>query len=505
MRRRIVVLGDVLLDRDVHGSVNRIAPDAPVPVLDAERSVERPGGAGLTALLCAAADLEVQLIAPIAGDEAGRRLQNRLSSYVTVLPLGHQGATRIKTRLRASGQCLLRLDEGGPGGPVDPPVDVVAQALAAADVILVSDYGAGTTQHPEIRRLLTRAAVRTPVLWDPHPRGAEPVPGCLLVTPNLAEAGTAVAALGVASSGADPQPDALAEELCRGWRARAVGVTAGAEGAYLAQSGSETLFVPAQVVIGGDPCGAGDRFAASVAVSVARGMVLSEAVVQAVEDASAWVAAGGTEAFDGRPLAGGPARSATPSTAPEPASPEHLPTADPALLPGPRTRPGSPAIGWEFVEQHVAGVRAQGGRVVATGGCFDLVHVGHIACLQAARRAGDTLIVLLNSDASVRRLKGPERPVVPEHERAEVLAALECVDGVVIFDQDDPVLALDRLRPDVWVKGGDYGGAPMPEADLVRGWGGRVLLLPYLTGRSTTALLERADPDARDYHLEETR
>jgi D-beta-D-heptose 7-phosphate kinase/D-beta-D-heptose 1-phosphate adenosyltransferase len=484
MSHTIVVLGDVLLDRDVHGGVNRIAPDAPVPVLDAERTVERPGGAGLTALLCAAPDLDVRLIAPMAGDEAGHRLQDLLSPHVTVLPIGHRGGTRTKTRLRASGQCLLRLDEGGPGSPVDLPVDAVAEALAAADVILVSDYGAGTTKDPEIRRLLTRAALRTPVLWDPHPRGGEPVPGCLLVTPNLAEAGGAPA-------GAGPDPDELAEELSRRWQARAVCVTAGAGGAYLAQSGSEVLFVPARLVTGGDPCGAGDRFAASVAVSVTRGRVLSEAVAQAVEDASAWVAAGGTAAFDGLP----------------PADPEPGHRASPAsaLLPGPRAREGGSALGWTLVEQHVAEVRAAGGRVVATGGCFDLLHVGHIACLQAARRAGDTLIVLLNSDASVGRLKGPERPIVPEHERAEVLAALACVDGVVVFGEDDPVLALDRLRPDVWVKGGDYGGAPMPEADLVRGWGGRVLLLPYLSGRSTTALLERADPDARDYQLEETR
>jgi rfaE bifunctional protein nucleotidyltransferase chain/domain len=151
----------------------------------------------------------------------------------------------------------------------------------------------------------------------------------------------------------------------------------------------------------------------------------------------------------------------------------------------------------DSVERLIADVRARGGQVVCTGGCFDILHVGHIACLEAARRAGDALIVLLNSDQSVRRLKGPQRPVVPEQERARVLRALESVDAVVVFDEDDPRVALDRLRPDIWAKGGDYGGARLPEADLVRSWGGRVLLLPYVDGRSTTSILTRSDQEVR--------
>ncbi len=139
----------------------------------------------------------------------------------------------------------------------------------------------------------------------------------------------------------------------------------------------------------------------------------------------------------------------------------------------------------------LARVRAAGGTVVATGGCFDVLHAGHVACLEAARRLGDALVVLLNSDASVTRLKGPGRPVNDEVDRARVLAALDSVDAVVVFSEDDPRAALEQLRPDVWAKGGDYGGAELPEAPLVRSWGGRVVLLPYLDGRSTTAVLAR--------------
>jgi rfaE bifunctional protein nucleotidyltransferase chain/domain len=138
-------------------------------------------------------------------------------------------------------------------------------------------------------------------------------------------------------------------------------------------------------------------------------------------------------------------------------------------------------------------VRAEGGTVVATGGCFDLLHAGHVATLEAARALGDCLVVCLNSDDSVRRLKGPSRPLVPQEDRARVLAALECVDEVVVFDEDTPVEAIRRVRPDVWAKGGDYAGADLPEAALLREWGGQAIVLPYLTGRSTTSLVARAN------------
>jgi rfaE bifunctional protein nucleotidyltransferase chain/domain len=140
----------------------------------------------------------------------------------------------------------------------------------------------------------------------------------------------------------------------------------------------------------------------------------------------------------------------------------------------------------------VEGVRAAGGTVVATGGCFDLLHAGHIATLRAARQLGDCLVVCLNSDRSVRRLKGPSRPLVPAPDRARVLAALEYVDQVVVFDEDTPVEALRRIRPDVWAKGGDYAGAQVPEAAVVEEWGGQAVVLPYLQGRSTTRLVENA-------------
>jgi rfaE bifunctional protein nucleotidyltransferase chain/domain len=146
----------------------------------------------------------------------------------------------------------------------------------------------------------------------------------------------------------------------------------------------------------------------------------------------------------------------------------------------------------EPVEHLLARVRAAGGTVVATGGCFDLLHAGHVAVLQQARALGDCLVVLLNSDASVRRLKGPTRPLQPQDDRATLLRALGSVDAVVVFDEDTPVAALERLRPDVWAKGGDYALADLPEAPVLAQWGGQAVVLPYLDGRSTTALVSGA-------------
>ena len=458
MTLRITVVGDLVLDRDIVGRADRICPDAPVPVVDVDTVQESPGAAGLAALLCTAPDIEVSLIAPVADDAPGHRLAAMLGRDVDLLALPHEGATRCKTRIRSAGQSLVRIDAGGTGFPVKPPLSAVRAVLDGADVVLVSDYGAGTTRESGLRGAIADAARRGTLVWDPHPRGGGPVPGAVLVTPNLAEAAAAVGPGADVDSGLPRSPDAIAAALHRRWQVRAVCVTAGARGAFLAMASSEPLFIPAPEVLQRDPCGAGDRFAATAAQSLARGAVLSEAVVDAVTEASAWVAADGATGFRSR-------RAAEAGGAP--------------------VGPGS-------VDQVIARVRARGGTLVATGGCFDILHAGHVACLSAARRLGDALVVLVNSDESVRRLKGSSRPVVTAADRVRVLEALSCVDAVVVFDEDDPRVALDRLRPDVWTKGADYGAQVLPEADIVRSWGGRVVLLPYLDGPSTTSILQRS-------------
>jgi D-beta-D-heptose 7-phosphate kinase / D-beta-D-heptose 1-phosphate adenosyltransferase len=455
----LVVVGDALLDRDLEGTADRLCPDVPVPVVDEPITRSRPGGAGLAALLAAGDGAAVTLVTAVARDPAGRELATLLDAAgVEVVDLGLEGRTPEKVRVRAGGHAYLRLDYGGRrGGAIGPLPAAALAATSSADAVLVSDYGRGMTGATDVRALLTARARDVPVVWDPHPLGAAPVPGVRLATPNADEAARQVDDV----AGDDLRAvTARAGRLRDRWHAGGVVVTLGHRGALLVGTDGTPLAVPAPPVDDGDPCGAGDRFAALAALRLAAGALPSEAVVDAVAGASAFVAAGGA----GAAMAPGDVGSDAPRG------------------------PG----GSTDAEALARCVRARGGTVVATGGCFDLLHAGHVAVLAAARRLGDCLIVCLNSDASVRRRKGPGRPVVGQQDRAAVLASLAAVDAVVTFDEDTPAAVLGRLRPHVWAKGADYAAADLPEAAVVERWGGQAVVLPYVPGRSTTALLARS-------------
>ena len=437
-------------------------------------------------------------------------------------------------------------------------------ALARARAILVSDYGLGVAAQASIRQAVAALTASRPVVWDPHPRGADVVPGVALVTPNASEAGVNAGAVLSVVAGA-------ARRLLAGWRASGVAITLGRRGAVLlADPHGTPVVVDAKTVSHADACGAGDRFAATATRLLATGAALPDAVTGAVAAATEFVSTGGASLVDrvcSRPgllggtvgvgfpaappagvgMAGGrhldgngsrPAEGSRPGgrTAVDKGA-EELGAANrrrrlglvgngatlqtgpsgngaaPKADPGGKRRGPSGASGaarsrpsrevaapgtaatqdsHDRAEQVAAAVRAAGGTVVAAGGCFDILHAGHVALLQAARAQGDCLIVCLNSDASVRRLKGPRRPVQPEADRAAVLTALECVDAVAVFEEDTPEAVLRRLRPDVFAKGGDYEGAPLPEAAVVADWGGQAVLLPLLEGRSTSNVLKEA-------------
>ncbi|WP_206785597.1 PfkB family carbohydrate kinase [Amycolatopsis sp. MtRt-6] len=449
----LVVLGDTLLDVDAEGTAERLCPEAPVPVVDLTARRRRPGGAGLAALLAARSAAEVVLVTPLGDDEGGHALTGLLEPDVTVLPLPLRGATVCKTRVRAGGQSLLRLDSGDGTATTDPLPARVRDVLADAGAILVADYGRGLTRNPDVRRLLRELAERIPVVWDPHPRGAQPVPGTRLVTPNLAEARAVLA-------GHD-EPAELAKLLRGHWHADAVAVTVGSRGAVLADGlGETTVPIPAAARTPGHPapdtCGAGDRFAAAATAALLGGADTTEAVVTAVEAAARFVATGGATA---------------------------LATND---GPVPDPQPATDAFG--LAER----IRETGGRLIATGGCFDLLHPGHVSLLRQARALGDALVVCLNSDASVRGLKGPGRPLVRDRDRARLLTALSFVDAVAVFDEPSPTAVLERLRPDVWVKGGDYADADLPEREVVERHGGEVVLVPTVPGYSTSRLVAAA-------------
>ena len=465
-RAALVVVGDALLDRDLDGRAERLAPDAPVPVVDDPAELRRPGGAALAATLAASFDgREVVLVTALAGDEAGSALRRLLElAGVEVADLGLAGQTPEKIRVRADGRALLRLDRATRPGTVGPLNRAGRRALEGAPAVLVADYGRGVAAEPRVRAALAALPARRPLVWDPHPRGPAPVPGARLATPNRAEAaGFAAQVPGTGLAAVTARARLLAER----WAAAGVAVTLGPGGALLVEGAGAPLVVPAPAAVGGDPCGAGDRFAVTAAGLLGDGALPSEAVAGAVAAAAAFVAAGGAATVRLDPAV--PAPPGVPGT------------------------PASPPAGGDPLERALdltAAVRASGGTVVATGGCFDLLHAGHVATLRSARALGDCLVVCLNSDDSVRRLKGPERPLVRQADRAAVLEALGCVDAVVPFDERTPEAVLRRLRPDVFAKGGDYALADLPESALLASWGGQAVVLPYLEGRSSTQLMK---------------
>jgi rfaE bifunctional protein nucleotidyltransferase chain/domain/rfaE bifunctional protein kinase chain/domain len=461
---RIVVVGDVMLDVDLSGEATRLSPDAPVPVVDVSGVRRRAGGAGLVARMLAQDGWPVTLVTVLGDDDAGSQLRAHLAGVRLVA--GSSGyPSPVKTRVRAGSHPVVRFDQGCEKTPVPDVSPAMLRAVEKAGVVIVADYGRGLAANPQLRDLLSRLAEDVPVIWDPHPSGPEPVPGVAVVTPNISEATKAVqSGAGSVSTSGDPAA-AVAAVLLERWRSQAVLVTKGEEGAVLVQQGDASpRTVPAPRVEAGDPCGAGDRLAASLAVHLLAGRDLPEAAALAVHDAADFLAAGGVSAL------------------PDTAEPDAV-AGNPRPAPVPSRRTTEPLL-------LARSVRESGGKVVATGGCFDLIHAGHIRSLAAARELGDCLIVCLNSDDSVRRLKGPERPIIGQLDRAELLLAMECVDAVMVFDEDTPEAALDRLRPDIWVKGGDYKGARLPEADLVESWGGRCLTVPFHPARSTTGLAD---------------
>jgi D-beta-D-heptose 7-phosphate kinase/D-beta-D-heptose 1-phosphate adenosyltransferase len=476
-RPGIVVVGDSLLDCDVEGIAERLSPDAPVPVLEERTSTTRPGGAALTASLAARDGESVTLVTALGEDAAAEELRGLLVHVgVQIIRVTSGGPTPEKIRLLAGRQPLLRLDRGGAPTRVGRLPDGALRAISEAGIVVVSDYGRGMTGREELAETLRQR--RRPTLWDPHPRGNIPVAQATLVTPNLSE-------LRSAFPGTIDGMHSIVERTAtarRRWRAQSVVTTLGVDGAVLVDGDGPPLVVPARAAATGDPCGAGDRFITSVAALLLHGCLLSEAVTEAVDIAGRFVADGGARALSfshPRPSRAGIAAAAGSATLDRPA--ESLPGAATTGEAGPPS-----------AERLAASVHAGGRRLVVAGGCFDLLHAGHAALLESARRLGDCLIVALNSDASVRRLKGPGRPVVTQRDRAALLNALACVDAVAVFDDDTPDELLRRLQPSIFAKGGDYSARVLPEAAILEEWGGQAVVLPYLSGR-----FQHRPPEAR--------
>lgn len=442
----VVVVGDVLLDIDTVGTARRLSPDGPVPVIDVVTETPRPGGAGLSALLLKESGITTTLVTLMSDDESSVQLTETLEG-VELVAGNSAHPTPVKKRLLAEGHVVTRMDHNCSSTVPSPVTEEMLAAVRGAGAILVSDYGRGLTSDPNLRAALREVATKIPVVWDPHPNGAVPVEGVTAVTPNLTELRAAVSQDVGEHRGLSHAAAALLDQ----WPARSVIVTLGAKGAAMFDRDALPQYVPAVASPSSDACGAGDRFAGALTAQLATGSPLAIAVDTAVQEAGTFLARGGVAAL------------------------------------GEETGTELP---FDDLDARIAEVRKREGTIVATGGCFDLLHAGHARTLQAARRLGDMLIVCLNSDRSVSRLKGPERPIVAQEDRVELLESLECVDAVIVFDEDTPEAVLQQLRPDLWVKGGDYDMDSLPEAELMRSWGGEAVTVPYHPARSTTRLVQ---------------
>jgi D-beta-D-heptose 7-phosphate kinase/D-beta-D-heptose 1-phosphate adenosyltransferase len=464
----VLVVGDLMLDRYLEGAVRRISPEAPVPVVSLQREWECPGGAGNVAASIAGLGADVTCAGVVGRDESGARLRHLLGAMgVKDLALVERDGVQTVTKTRVLApdhHQLLRLDVDGHR----PAYEEAAQELIATLVpqigrhqaVCLADYEKGALPVPVVRAVIDAARRQgVPCLVDPKKEDFSAYAGATVVTPNLAEAERAVGRpLGSADDVAEAALE-LRQRLNLDWTL----ITRGPDGMSLAGRDGVSHF-PAEVREVADVTGAGDTVIATLSTCLGSGWDMAEAC------RLAGVAAGLAVSKPGAYVVRA------------------------AELEKACTGGSYKVVDWDTAVARARDHRRGARRVVFTNGCFDLLHAGHLHCLEQARRLGDVLVVGLNSDASVKMLKGPERPVIGEAQRAALLAGLACVDLVVLFDELTPESLIRDLEPDVLVKGGDYDPATIVGADLVRARGGRVVAVPVVKGLSTTAILQRTKP-----------
>jgi D-beta-D-heptose 7-phosphate kinase/D-beta-D-heptose 1-phosphate adenosyltransferase len=466
---RILVVGDVMLDRYIWGDVERISPEAPVPVVRLAHRSEQPGGAANVAMNIAGLGAQVTLCGFAGQDEDRSALEACLekagvTSKLTTVP-GHP--TTSKLRILGGQQQILRLDvertQGYSEQAFDDLLTGIRAVLPAVGAVVLSDYAKGVLSEEVCHAVIGAAREQgTPVLVDPKHRDFSRYRGATTICPNLQELSVAT---GIPAKETAPLLAAAAAML-PGLQLDYLTVTLSEKGIAVVRPASTRTFpaVARQVF---DVSGAGDTVIATLALSLASGLAIEAAVSLANIAAGIVVSKVGTV----------------------PITRNELIT---SLMPEIELQASEKLLELPQLQMRVNAWRSKRERIVFTNGCFDLLHVGHITLMEDARRQGDRLIVAINSDASVSELKGPTRPVVSERDRGRVLAALAAVDAVIVFGEPTPLELINVLKPDVIVKGGDYVEDTVVGAKEVRGWGGIVKIVPTVEGFSTTRLIARA-------------
>jgi len=467
----VLCIGDVMLDRYIYGAVERISPEAPIPVLRIEQQRCMLGGAGNVAVNLAALGTLPRFVSVVGDDDAGAQILRELveRNLAESCHMATEGgrSTSVKTRYVAGNQQLLRADSEtiAPIGP-ESLEQLLAASLALleeARCVVLSDYAKGVLTEDVLQSVIGAAtAAGRPVIVDPKGCDYRRYRGATVVTPNRRELALATS-LPVRN---DAEVEAAARRVIETCGIGAVVATRGEEGMSVIPADGPALHLPAEAREVFDVSGAGDTVIAVLSAALGAGLALGEAAHLANVAAGVVVGKLGTAAVEADELVAALHREEWNLGESKVVSPDK-------------------ALGW------IARWRRQGARIGFTNGCFDLLHPGHVALLAQARAACDRLVVGLNSDDSVKRLKGPQRPVQTESARAIVLASLAGVDLVVIFDEDTPIRLIETFRPELLVKGRDYQLDQVVGGAFVQSYGGRVLLADLEPGQSTTATIAR--------------
>jgi D-beta-D-heptose 7-phosphate kinase/D-beta-D-heptose 1-phosphate adenosyltransferase len=462
----VAVVGDLMLDETWYGDVSRVAPEAPVPLLALSSMSRRAGGAGNVVENLAALGAKVIALGAVGPEEEGQWLSDRILSLADAgghIAVDRSRTTPVKRRMVAEGRQLLRVDQEIPAGlsPLAEQslLEAAVDALLRCDVLLVSDYAKGTLT-PRILTELLAAARRKgiPALVDPKGKDYARYKRAAVVTPNRKELEVVTGETARDRAAVVALGERLRSEL----ELDALLVKLSEEGMLLLRRGEEPLGIATRAREVFDVTGAGDTVLAALGLGLGAGLDLPSAAELANRAAGCAVARVGTA----------PVRFSD-------------------LLDGLTAGADEKLLDRAHLAAVVATLRRAHRRVVFTNGCFDLLHPGHVSLLARAKALGDVLIVGLNSDDSVRRLKGDSRPILGEHDRAQVLGGLDAVDFVTVFGEDTPEKLIELIRPHVLVKGGDYTEATVVGAGFVRSYGGEVALVPLVEGRSTSSMVER--------------
>jgi D-beta-D-heptose 7-phosphate kinase/D-beta-D-heptose 1-phosphate adenosyltransferase len=466
--KRLLVVGDVMLDKYIWGEVGRISPEAPVPIVRATHHSEQPGGAANVAMNLVRLGAKAHVIGFAGGDDNQRLLDESMcaNGISSDLLVSEGFPTITKQRILGGRQQMLRLDSERLGARSEDDytrlVACVLAQLQGYDAVVLSDYAKGVFT-PEVCQTIIHAAraLGIPVLVDPKSADFTRYRGATTICPNLSELSSAAHLDAADLKGLLDAAESMVAEL----DIQFLTATLSEKGIALVRPGHRFM-APALARQVFDVSGAGDTVIAVLALCLASGLEPETAVELANVAAGIVVGKVGTVPVEKFELLA-------------------------ALTPEIALHAENKVVTRQELVSRVSLWKANGERVVFTNGCFDLLHVGHITVLEQARRFGDRLIVAINSDASVRALKGPSRPIVGERERGRVLAALAAVDAVVVFDEPTPLELILAARPDVIVKGGDYAVDTVVGAREVQSWGGQVKIVPIVQGFSTTGLIQK--------------